>query len=130
MQTCTSSTTGRANFGFVSRYAQGATVPSGNTVFDFQAGGLNFHSTSYQWLMVAGARAQYKGQGTINGAGNYGFLVTAVDGDVSGGGGVDQFRIKIWDLGTGTVVYDNQMGASDDSNAATPIAGGSITIHS
>jgi hypothetical protein len=30
---------------------------------------------------------KYKGKGTINGGGSYGFLLTAIDGDVSGGGG-------------------------------------------
>jgi hypothetical protein len=38
---------------------------------------LEFHSTSYQWLVVAGAKAQYKGSGTMNGSGEYGFLLTA-----------------------------------------------------
>ncbi len=58
---------------------------------------LNFQSTVYEWLVVAGARAQYKGTGTINGAGDYGFMLTAIDGQVNGGGGTDKFRIKIWD---------------------------------
>jgi hypothetical protein len=44
--------------------------------------------------------------------------------------GVDRFRIKIWDKTSGDeVVYDNQMGASDDSEDATDIGGGSIVIH-
>jgi hypothetical protein len=50
--------TGKANFGFVSKYQKGATVPTGNTEFDFKAGNLNFHSTSYEWLTIAGARAR------------------------------------------------------------------------
>jgi hypothetical protein len=41
-------------------------------------------------LVIAGARAQYKGLGTVNGSGNYGFLLTAIDGQVNGGGGVDK----------------------------------------
>lgn len=77
--TADASLTGRANFGFVSRYQKGAKTPSGNTEFQFRLADLNFSSTSYEWLVVAGARAQYKGQGTINGAGGYGFLLTAVD---------------------------------------------------
>ncbi len=119
---------GKANFGFVSKYKKGVTVPEGQTQFQFHAGNLNFHSTSYDWLVVAGARAQYKGYGTINGTAGYGFLLTAIDGQVNGGGETDKFRIKIWD-GSG-VVYDNQMGASDDSNASTALGGGSIVIHS
>jgi hypothetical protein len=121
--------TGRANFGFVSRYQKGVTVPSGNTEFQFQAGDLKFKSTSYDWLVIAGPQAKYKGSGTINGAGDFGFLLSAVDGAVNGGGGTDKFRIKIWDKGTGSVVYDNQMGGTDDAAATTVIAGGDILIH-
>jgi hypothetical protein len=124
--------TGRANFGFVSRYQKGATVPVGETEFQFKVADLNFHSTDYQWLVVSGAKAQYKGTGQINGAGNYGFLLTATDGQLNGGGGVDKFRIKIWDKNNGdVVVYDNVRGGSNDIDTANPqaIAGGSIVIH-
>jgi hypothetical protein len=41
---------------------------------------FNFHSETYDWLVVAGARAQFKGTGTINGTGNYDFLLTAIEG--------------------------------------------------
>jgi hypothetical protein len=122
--------TGRANFGFVSKYQRGASVPTGQTEFQFKAGTLNFHSTAYQWLVIAGARAQYKGTGTINGTGSYGFMLTAIDGQVNGGGGVDKFRIKIWDAATGGVIYDNQMGAGEEATPSTAISGGSIVIHS
>lgn len=120
--------TGKATFGFVAKYLPGATTPSGHTEFDFHVANLTFQSTSYQWLVVSGALAQYKGTGTINGTGSYGFLLTATDGQVSGGGGVDKFRIKIWDTATGSVLYDNQMGQSDSSGAGTALGGGSIVI--
>ena len=120
------SLTGKANFGFVSRYRPGATVPEGQTEFRFSVANLNFHSSNYEWLVVGGARAQYKGTGTINGAGSYSFILTAIDGQVSGGGGVDKFRIKIWGSG---VIYDNQTGASDTADPTTQLEGGSIVIH-
>ena len=121
--------TGKATFGFVSKYQKGATTPSGETEFEFLVGNFKFRSTSYQWLVVSGARAQFKGFGTVNGAGAYGFLLTATDGQVNGGGNVDKFRIKIWsDAG---VIYDNVIGASDDLDVASPqiISGGSIVVH-
>ena len=123
--------TGKASFGFVSKYQPGATIPTGQTEFQFKAGNLNFHSSTYQWLVVSGPKAQYKGTGAINGAGNYGFLLTATDGQVNGGGGIDKFRIKIWDVATGLVVYDNVPGGSEDIDAANPqvLGGGSIVIH-
>jgi alpha-tubulin suppressor-like RCC1 family protein len=121
--------TGKAIFAFVSRYLKGATVPSGNTQFHFQAGNMKFKSASYDWLVIAGPQAKYKGSGTINGAGDFGFLLSAVDGAVSGGGGTDKFRIKIWDKSTGNVIYDNQSGATEDAAATTAIASGDILIY-
>ena len=117
------SLTGKANFGFVSKYQQGKTVPQGNTEFQFHAGNLNFKSTVYEWLVVAGDRAQFKGDGMINGVDGYGFLLTGIDGIP------DKFRIKIVRKSDGSVIYDNQSGYSEDSPAATALGGGSIVIH-
>ena len=119
-----------SNFAFVSKYEKGKTVPSGETEFQFQTASFRFNSTAFEWLVVSGALAQYKGSGTLNGTGNYGFLLTATDGQITGGGGVDKFRIKIWNKTSGAVVYDNALGSSDDINSANPqpIGGGSIVI--
>ena len=122
--------TGKATFGFVSKYQKGAKVPTGETEFQFKVADLNFHSDTYEWLVVSGARAQYKGSGTINGAGDYGFMLTAIDGEITGGGGTDKFRIKIWNKADETmIIYDNQMDADDTSDPTTAIGGGSIIIH-
>jgi hypothetical protein len=120
---------GQATFGFASKYKKGAVVPTGETAFVFSAGNLQFYGSTYDWLVIAGGRAQYKGSGTINGAGDYGFLLTVIDGQVKGSTGVDKFRMKIWEKGSGTIVYDNQMGDSDDLAPSTGIGGGSIVIH-
>jgi VCBS repeat-containing protein len=122
---------GKANFGFVSKYQKGATIPTGETEFQLHFAMFNFKSTSYQWLVVSGAKAQYKGFGQINGAGSYGFLLTVTDGNLTGGGGVDKFRIKIWEKTTGQAIYDNSVGASEDIDNANPqaIGSGSIVIH-
>ena len=126
--------TGKANFGFVSKYKKGQTVPDGNTEFQFHAGNLNFKSIAYEWLVVSGARAQFKGTGSINGGGTFGFMLSAIDGQVSGGGGVDRFRMKIWTLlsdgAEGPVIYDNQMGGGVDAAPTTALGGGSINIQS
>jgi hypothetical protein len=119
---------GKATFGFVAKYQKGANVPVGNTEFQFHVANFRFKSTVYEWLVVAGAKAQFKGSGTVNGAGDYGFMLTAIDGQVNGGG-VDKFRIKIWDKSTGAIVYDNQMGESDTADPVTAVMGGSIVIH-
>jgi hypothetical protein len=126
--------TGKANFGFVSKYQSGknaTNVPNGETEFQFKDGDLNFHSSAYDpgSLVISGYKATYRGTGTINGNGSYRFLVVAYDGDRPGGGGIDRFRIKITD-GASTV-YDNRMGVSEDIDSADPtsLGGGSIVIH-
>ncbi|HET9326019.1 MAG TPA: immunoglobulin-like domain-containing protein [Candidatus Eisenbacteria bacterium] len=119
---------GKANFGFVSKYKKGQTTPSGETEFQFKAGNLNFHSHGYEWLVVAGSKAQFKGWGSVNGTADYGFLLTALDGQVLNDKAVDKFRIKIWKLADGVIVYDNQFGAADSSGPSTALGGGSIQI--
>jgi len=112
---------GRANFGFVSKYVKGASVPTGNTEFQFQTGNLNFHSASYEWLggNQNDSNAQFKGRGTINGEGVFKFMLWAGDGTP------DTFRIRIWQedeiAGVEADIYDNGLNQ--------PIRGGSILIH-
>ena len=119
-----SSLTGKANFGFVSRYKKGQSIPVGGTEFRFQAGGFNFQSLEYDWLIVngGGAKAQFKGIGTVNGNldsnGNpFKFIVWATDSEP------DTFRIRIWSEidDVETDVYDNGFDQA--------ISGGSIVIH-
>jgi hypothetical protein len=63
--------------------------------------------------------AQYQGQGTINGAGAYKFMLWARDLDP---GDDDTFRIKIWyEDGGEIVVYDNGFDQA--------IGGGNIKVH-
>ncbi len=110
---------GRANFGFVSKYKRGAERPTGQTQFHFQAADFNFHSGAYDMLVVTrgGTYAQYKGTGTINGVGEYKFMLWAGDEEP------DTFRIKIWEEANGneTVIYDNGFDQA--------IGGGSIVVH-
>lgn len=122
--------TGKAQFGFVSKYLKGAQTPTGNTEFQFNAGDLDFHSGSYDWLVVANHRAQYKGVGTINGGGNYGFMLFAIDANLTPSTDVDLFRIQIWDKdNSDIIVYDNELGGADNDDLTTEIGGGSIMIH-
>jgi hypothetical protein len=122
--------TGKASFGFVCKYLRGSTVPAGETEFQFRPAGVNFHSSSCEWLVVSGAMAQYQATGQINGAGNYGLLLTATDGQVTGGG-ADNLRVKIWNIADGGIVYDNVPGASRDlaDGDTEEIERGSIVLH-
>ncbi len=120
---------GKASFGFVSKYHKGASVPSGATEFQFQAGGLNFESTSYDWMVISGNnKAQFKGVGKINGSGTYRFMLSCIDGNQAGNEGVDKFRIRIWSDNYG-LIYDNQLNAPDNDDPTTVLGGGSIVIH-
>jgi parallel beta-helix repeat protein len=121
--------TGKAGFGFVSKYQKGHTIPDGNTQFRFHAADLSFQSTSYDWMVVAGPKVIFKGSGEINGEGDYQFLLSAIDGDQPGGGGVDRFRIKIWDKVTEEIIYDNGFGDAEDADPRTELTHGSIKIH-
>jgi hypothetical protein len=110
--------TGKANFGFQSKYQKGANVPTGNTQFQFRDGNLNFISNSYDWLVVTGSNyARFKGTGTVNGQGDYTFMLWAGDG--TGSGGADTFRIKIHS--SDATVYDNGMDQV--------VGGGKIVVH-
>jgi len=114
---------GKATFGFVAKYKQGATAPEGNTEFQFQAGDFRFKSSSYEWLVIAGSKAMFKGEGYIDGmGGGFKFMLTAVDSTE------DKFRIKIWNPLSDDVIYDNKRGESDEAEPTT-IGGGSIVIH-
>lgn len=119
-------TSDKANFGFNAKYNMDVKMPFGNT--NFKVDDLHFKSTSYDWLVIYGAKAQYKGKGTINGTGEYEFSVTAIDGAVTGNG-VDYFRIRIWDKATGIIMYDNDPGIPDNADPTVSLGGGSIVIH-
>jgi hypothetical protein len=123
--------TGKASFGFVSRYEKGnSKLPSGVTEFHFSVANFDFESSSYEWLVISGAKARFKGTGKVSGGGSYGFELTAWDGEASGGGGEDRFRISIWDLDHGdAVVYDNQIDSAGGDDPTTTLGGGSIVIH-
>jgi hypothetical protein len=89
-----------------------------------QSGDLTFRSTSYQWLVISGAKAQFRGTGTVNGSGSYDFLLTATDGAAQGAG-QDALRLKI--SSPDGVLYDNRPGGAGDDTQA--LDSGSIVIH-
>jgi plastocyanin len=124
---------GKANFGFVSKYKKGNNTPEGETEFQFKAGDINFHSSGYDYgslVISGGKKATYRGAGTVNGQSGYRFVLIAVDGNAPPSSGPDRFRIKITTTGGG-LVYDNRMGSSEDPDLSdtTALGGGSIVIH-
>ena len=114
---------GKLTFGFVARYQSGST-PDGNAEFKLNLGKLDFRSRSLDWLVVGDGVAQLRGRGTVNGGGDYGFAVIAIDG-----GPPDAIRIRIWDRQSGTILYDNRPGEPLVDDAVTALGGGSIQLH-
>ena len=107
---------GYAKFGFLAKYVRGISKPIGGTEFMFCAGNLRFRSANYEWLVTTGVgTALFKGTGTINGKGNYGFLIVAVDGMTyfrnkffARSKNSDELRVVIWDNDNGgQIIYDN-----------------------
>ncbi|TQE26878.1 hydrolase [Streptomyces ipomoeae] len=92
--------TGKAEFSFSAKYKWFSAVPTGKATLDFGRGKLKFRSTGSDWLVVTGSKAVYQGTGTVNGKSGYAFRITATDGP-------DTFRIKIWKVAGGEVVYEN-----------------------
>jgi len=117
------SLTGKAQFAFISKYVKKSNTPAGHTAFMFQAGDLNFQSSSYEWLLVTQPYTRFKGTGTINGEGGYEFMIWAQDSDATYYSDIDTFRIKIWrkEDEEEIVIYDNGI-----ENA---VEGGNIIVH-
>jgi len=114
---------GKGNFGFNVKYPNhDATTPTGNLELQIPGGKSNFKATSFDWLVITGAKAQAAGHGTVDGVAGYAFTVTATDGKMAGDG-VDKFRIRIVKESTNTVVFDNSASGADVAG------GGNVTIH-
>jgi hypothetical protein len=118
---------GKLSFGFNSKYTN-ATNPKGETQIQFAMGGFEFNALNYDYLTISGARAQFRGFGKLNGESGYNFILTVIDGQLTGGGGVDKVRIKIWNKTTGAIVFDSQMGESDAVDPSTPVGTGSSIV--
>ncbi|HYI67214.1 MAG TPA: hypothetical protein VEW95_09840, partial [Candidatus Limnocylindrales bacterium] len=122
---------GKNNYGFVAKYVKNSSVPQGEMEFQCKVCGFNFHGKTYDWLVIktlsdGRKHAQAQGSGTVNGVGDYGFIVTVIDG----GNKPDYFRIRIWNKTTGLTFYDSQPPSSDDTQLpATLSEGGNIVIH-
>jgi hypothetical protein len=111
--------TGKASYGFTVNYFKGATYPKGETQFKLEVANFEFNALNFDYLVMQGAKAQFRGTGKITGdQSGYGFIMTVIDGSLDGSG-IDKIRMKIFNKNTGQIIYDNQPGAGD---AADPVA--------
>ena len=96
----------------------GATAPTGNTEFQFQAGGMNFHSTSSVAPREPGRHQRaVQGNRDHQRPGSYTFMLWATDNGNAG----DTFRIQI----TETTTVERPF----TTTVFRLIGGGSIVIH-
>jgi photosystem II stability/assembly factor-like uncharacterized protein len=101
-----------------------AKSPKSENLVNFILGNLEFSALNYDFRALSGVRTQFKGYGKVNNEAGYKYLLTVIDGQAPKGGGVDKFRIKIWNDKTGEVVFDNQLGDDDDADPTTPVGDG------
>ncbi|PJJ60929.1 SBBP repeat-containing protein [Hymenobacter chitinivorans] len=139
----------KASVELQARYAKNATAVTGSTRLTLD-GVLVFTSAANTAarLVISGDKASYTGVGTLatySGSRltpdprQFGFLVAATDGQAKRRTSPDKIRLKLWvlnaDGSAGATVYDNQAGCGsaqldENSEACTPLGGGSIVIHS
>ena len=115
------SLTGDVTFGLSYKY-QG-TIPVGDKQFtmNFKNANLLFNATTVSTLVISNSMATLTGSGTINGSGNYNFLVTGVNGG--------DIRIQITDpSNNNSVIYDTQPGAATTATPTTSVTG-NIIVH-
>ena len=117
---------GKLKFEIRAKYKGNDPIPTGKIDLDFKAGNFSFDSTSLQWLVINGNKAQLKGMGTINGSGGYTIFISVLDQAKKVG--TDKIRIKITDS-SNNVIYDNQPGDPESADPSAPITKGSLKIH-
>lgn len=121
------SVTGKASYGFAVNY-KNAAKPQGETQFEFKVGSFEFNAVNFDYLVVNGATAQFKGTGKIiGGQSGIGFIMSVTDG-VLDGSNEDKIRMKIYNRNTGAVIYDSQPGASDAALPATAVGTNSVIV--
>lgn len=120
--------TGKATFKFEAKYKGNATTPSGETEFVLAAANFAFKSTRYDWLVISGLEAVFKGSGTVNDKGDYAFGLIGVDDKIRGGANMDRVRLRVWEKGTGKLIYDSGLGGPENVPPTTAIRGGSVDI--
>ncbi|WP_146766161.1 NucA/NucB deoxyribonuclease domain-containing protein [Micromonospora saelicesensis] len=115
------------------KYKPGESGPApgdGKVNASLSAGGLNFASTSMEWLVVTpDNKVAVKGTGTVNGVAGYGFVAYGYDDP-------DALRLVVWRLADSphpreNPLYDSRRDGDYDLDRAgpLPLVGGSVQVH-
>ena len=116
------------NFGFNAMYDHETGLPKGNVNFHDKLSGMHFKAENVAWLMVNNDQAIFQGNGLVNDQEGYSYLVSMIDGDVTGTPKINYLRIVIWDE-FDQILFDNQIGDDDRTRAFIQIDNGSLKIH-
>jgi hypothetical protein len=100
----------------------------GNFPLAAQGGTLVLARSTFEWLVVQGPIATFRGTGTLVSGVAVGFQVTARDGKVAGDK-IDRVRIRIWNRATDVVLFDTEPGAPDLAAPTVALQGGNVTLH-
>ena len=120
---------GWGEFSVVARVTGNASRPEGSFTFELEGSRFDFASLSLTSLVVDGDHARLMGRGTLNGTSGYAFRLTVRDaGNERQTQRSDAVRIRVWEVGSGRVVYDNEIGSAPSAPALVPIAAGSIAV--
>ena len=120
--------TGKASYGFAMNYFKNSTNPKGETQFELKVGSFEFNALNFEYLVISNSMAQFKGTGKIiGGQSGVGFTMTVTDGQLDGSG-VDKIRMKIYNKNNGSIIYDNQPGASDAALPTQAVGTNSIIV--
>lgn len=122
---------GRGYFGVAVQYRNNTEQVHGQVYFQLKESDLHFKSTSFEAerLIVFGQEANFKGKGTINGKGGYGFLVAIVNHALNLNNPNDRLRLMIWEEESGRIVYDNQAGDAEEATAINRIGMGAMVLY-
>ena len=111
----------KANFGFNAKYKDDHVTPAGNLEFEAKTNGVKFKSKSFDWLVIAGGRAELQGTGTIDkSTTTWQFRLVAVDG------ASDSFDLRIWDP---TATAGNSLDFPKYRAGPSTLGGGEVKIH-
>ena len=111
----------KANFGFNAKYKDDHVTPTGNLEFDAKTNGVKFKAKTFDWLVIAGGRAELQGTGTIDkSTTTWQFRLVAVDG------ASDTFDLRIWDP---TAATGNSFDSPKYHAGPSTLGGGEVKIH-
>ena len=119
-------TNDKTHFNIDVRYS--ASAPTGQFRIHGSSALLDLTSSAFEYLVVKGSTASFRGTGVLSDGTPVGFFVSAQDGKVAGTR-IDRIRLKVWKSADGQVLFDTEPGVSEIAPPATIVNGGNVTLH-